>query len=126
MKTISLLAVAVFLNGCATTTVSPRVSLMDDLRNILVDIKRLDNSTLHELVESIERQANNQLADAQRIAIIVELPRIEPPPRQEDTIPSLGGYLGGVSVPDAIRLLTEVSGLQYSVMDDERKIVIKQ
>ncbi len=126
MKTLTLLAVAVFLGGCATTTVSPRVSLMEELRSIMVDINWRDNSTLHEIVESIEKQANDQLADSRRIAIIVELPRIDPPPRQENAIPSLGGYIRSVSLPDAIRYLAEVSGVQYYVLDDERKIVMEK
>ena len=123
MKTLQFLAFAVFLSGCATTTVAPDMALMEELSTVTVDLNIGDIQTLHDFVESIERQANSQLTNSRRISIVVELPRIDPPPRQENNLLRMGGFFRS-SLPCAIKYVAEVSGVQYFVSDDERKIVV--
>jgi len=124
IKTFQVVMVVMLLNGCASPKGNSHTPLMEELDSVLVDISRDDRATIHTLFESLQEQINRQLPPDRHISILVKLPRTEPPPQPENEIPSIGGHIRRVSVLEAIRYLTEVNHMEYTVRDAARQIIV--
>jgi hypothetical protein len=122
MRHIALIICVSLLGACNT----PKATFLDELHSVEVNLDVRKNPTLHAVFESVETQANSQLPESQKITIRLDIPPVNPPPKQDDAVPSTGGYLRRVSVPDAVKYLAEIADLDFTILEDTRQIVIKE